>query len=272
MAMREQLLDGGVALVEASRRRARSRGPGRGSAGSCRWSRWRSRRSGRGTRRRDSALDGISHIMTTSRPFSPRRRPFSAEQVDDALGLGDGAHERDHDLDVGQAHLVADEPHRLALHREAVGEAAVEVPRGAAEADHRVLFVRLVALAAEQAGVLVRLEVATCARSPARARRRRRSSRRPRRRAGRRSRAGRRTRRCAPRSRPCSVRARWSSSSSSALGWMPICRLMMNSSRARPTPWLGSWENVERLLRHADVHHDLDRDLGHAGRARSPRR
>ena len=25
---------------------------------------------------------------------------------------------------------------------------------------------------------------------------------------------------------------------------MPICRLMMNSSRARPTPWLGSRENA----------------------------
>ena len=32
-----------------------------------------------------------------------------------------------------------------------------------------------------------------------------------------------------------------SSRPSSALGWMPICRLMMNSSRARPTPALGSW-------------------------------
>ncbi len=33
-------------------------------------------------------------------------------------------------------------------------------------------------------------------------------------------------------------------SSSSALGWMPICRLMMNSSRASPTPALGSRENA----------------------------
>ena len=40
---------------------------------------------------------------------------------------------------------------------------------------------------------------------------------------------------------------------------MPIWRLMMNSSRARPTPSLGSCANVERLLRVADVHHDLDR-------------
>ncbi len=32
--------------------------------------------------------------------------------------------------------------------------------------------------------------------------------------------------------------------SSSAFGWIPICRLMMNSSRASPTPWCGSRENA----------------------------
>ena len=35
------------------------------------------------------------------------------------------------------------------------------------------------------------------------------------------------------------------SNSSSALGWMPICRLMMNSNRASPTPELGSREKAK---------------------------
>ena len=47
------------------------------------------------------------------------------------------------------------------------------------------------------------------------------------------------------------------SRSSSALGWMPICRLMMNSSRASPTPALRQPGERERLVRGADVHHDL---------------
>ena len=46
--------------------------------------------------------------------------------------------------------------------------------------------------------------------------------------------------RARPGSSPESCPAAWSSS---ALGWMPICRLMMNSSRASPTPWFGSIEN-----------------------------
>ena len=35
----------------------------------------------------------------------------------------------------------------------------------------------------------------------------------------------------------------WSSSSSSARGWIPIWRLMMNSSRASPIPLCGNREN-----------------------------
>ena len=35
------------------------------------------------------------------------------------------------------------------------------------------------------------------------------------------------------------------SKSSRALGWMPICRLMMNSSRASPTPAFGSREKAK---------------------------
>ena len=60
--------------------------------------------------------------------------------------------------------------HSMSKHaRKSVGD----VPGGAAVAEHRVLLVRLVQVAADEVGVLVGLEVATAARSPARARRRR---------------------------------------------------------------------------------------------------
>jgi hypothetical protein len=45
-----------------------------------------------------------------------------AEQLDHPGCFGEGTDERDHDLDVGQGHLVADVPERLALHRETLGE------------------------------------------------------------------------------------------------------------------------------------------------------
>jgi len=48
-----------------------------------------------------------------------------------------------------------------------------------------------------------------------------------------------------------------------ALGWTPISLLMMNSSRARPTPALGKLRETEGELRIADVHRDLDRDPRH---------
>ena len=46
--------------------------------GQRRWSRWRSRRSARGTCPPAAHWEGSSHIMMTLRPCSPRRRPFSA--------------------------------------------------------------------------------------------------------------------------------------------------------------------------------------------------
>ena len=192
------------------------------------------------------------------------------EQVDDALALGDGAHERDHDLDVGQAHLVADELQRLALHREAVGELRPRdtarrrgsrssgSPRAARSARRRARLAYSLDLKSDirtitgcgcegrcdrrdalgdaldeelpRAGVRGDVRLDLC----------------------------------------LEQRAPRSSSSSSALGWMPICRLMMNSSRARPTPVVGQPGELERLLRRADVHHDLDGQLGHRRRARSP--
>ena len=98
--------------------------------------------------------------MTTSRPFSPRRSPFSASRAIGRGGLVDGADERDHDLEIGEAHPVANMTESLALHLEAGTEAGGGVSRGAAPAEHRVLFVGFEEVAAEKAGVLIGLEVA----------------------------------------------------------------------------------------------------------------
>ena len=46
---------------------------------------------------------------------------------------------------------------------------------------------------------------------------------------------------------------------------MPICRLMMNSNRARPTPAFGSRENANAWSG-VPVHHDLHRNVGHLRR------
>mmetsp|Transcript_53285 Transcript_53285/g.125036 ORF Transcript_53285/g.125036 Transcript_53285/m.125036 type:complete len:660 (-) Transcript_53285:2122-4101(-) len=76
-----------------------------------------------------------------------------------ALGLLHGAHKGHHDLDVGQAHVLAHALQGLAFHRERVLELTADVARRATEAQHRVLFIRLVARAADQLAVLVGLEI-----------------------------------------------------------------------------------------------------------------
>ncbi len=81
------------------------------------------------------------------------------QQVDHLLRLAQRAHERHHDLDVGQAHVVAHALHRHAFHLERLGEVVGQVARRAAETQHRVFLVRLVARTADQLLVLVRLEV-----------------------------------------------------------------------------------------------------------------
>ena len=82
-----------------------------------------------------------------------------AQHLDDLAALVQGAHERDHHPDVVQAHLATHAAHGPALQRERLGKAGVDVAAGAAEPDHRVLLVRLVAAAADQVGVFVGLEV-----------------------------------------------------------------------------------------------------------------
>ena len=106
-----------------------------------------------------TAFDGISHIMMTRSPFCSAREALRFEQRDDLRGLAQRAHERDHHLHVGEAHVVANALHRRALEREAIVELRRDVARCAAKSEHRILFVRLVALAADQVRVFVRLEV-----------------------------------------------------------------------------------------------------------------
>ncbi len=81
------------------------------------------------------------------------------QDVDHLLRLAHGAHEGDHHLDVGQPHDIAHPLDRLALEGKAGAEAVGDVARRATKTDHRVLFMGLVATAAHQVGVLVGFEV-----------------------------------------------------------------------------------------------------------------
>ncbi len=101
----------------------------------------------------------LSRESAVPSPPSPRLRPCSASSLRHTLGLAESAHEWHHDLDVGQAHLVAHAPQRLALHRKRFPELGADVARGAAKTEHRVLFLGLVARAADQLAVFVALEI-----------------------------------------------------------------------------------------------------------------
>ncbi len=66
------------------------------------------------------------------------------QQLGDRSRFLERAHERHHHLHVGQAHLVAHALQCAALELEAGAERFIDVARGAAEAEHRILFERLV--------------------------------------------------------------------------------------------------------------------------------
>mmetsp|Transcript_19074 Transcript_19074/g.36714 ORF Transcript_19074/g.36714 Transcript_19074/m.36714 type:complete len:327 (-) Transcript_19074:1929-2909(-) len=85
--------------------------------------------------------------------------PVAFEHVVDLLGHLQRAHEGDHELDVGEPHLLAHLLHGQQLELEALAERLVRVAPRAAEPDHGVLLVRLEQRPAEQRLVLVRLEV-----------------------------------------------------------------------------------------------------------------
>ena len=82
-----------------------------------------------------------------------------AKGLDDGSGLVERAHERDHDFDVVEPHLFPHALHGLAFEREASGEFFRDVARRAAKANHRVLFVGLVARAREKVRIFVGFEV-----------------------------------------------------------------------------------------------------------------
>ena len=104
-------------------------------------------------------LLGISHITYTSRPFSASREAVAVHLRQHVSRLAQRPAERDHDLHVGQPHVLPHPPHRRALEREALAVARVVVAGGAAEAEHRILLDGLEGRAAEQPRVLVGLEV-----------------------------------------------------------------------------------------------------------------
>ena len=165
---------------------------------------------------------------------------MAGHRLEHAARLVQAAAERHHHLQVGQAHHVAHPLERLALEREAFGIGRVDVARRAAEADHRVLLVRLEHATAQQRGVLVALEVrqahdhrpriegrgdgADALGQPLDEVARRRPRSRP---------TG-----PAPAHAPSSSTMR--SGCSTAIGCTLMCSLMTNSMRARPTPSQGS--------------------------------
>ena len=79
--------------------------------------------------------------------------------VEDLLRLVDAAHEREHQHDVGEPHLLSYTLHRFALEREPLGVGGMGVTGRAAKAEHRVVLARLEVGPADQARVLVGLEV-----------------------------------------------------------------------------------------------------------------
>jgi hypothetical protein len=87
------------------------------------------------------------------------RESVLRQQRDHLLGLSDRADKGDHDLDIGQSHVVAHALDRTALELEAIVELRRDIARGAAESEHRIFLVRLVARAADQVRVFVGLEV-----------------------------------------------------------------------------------------------------------------
>src|SRR5438034_1095649 len=89
----------------------------------------------------------------------PALQAVHGEQLDHLGALLERAHERHHDLDIDEADLVSHAAHRLAFHVEAMAERLRDITRGAAESEHRILLVGLVARAAGQFLVFVRLEI-----------------------------------------------------------------------------------------------------------------
>ena len=94
-----------------------------------------------------------------AKPVTAALEPLFLQKRDHHLRFLERAHERDHQLDVREAHRLANALHRGAFEGEAIVEFLRNVTSRAAEPDHRILLVRFIALAAHQVRILVRFEV-----------------------------------------------------------------------------------------------------------------
>lgn len=100
----------------------------------------------------------LAHHHHPQAPFAPLQA-ILRQDGEGGIGVIQGAHEGQHHLDVGQAHVLTHPPHRPALELEGAPEHWVGVAPGTTEAQHGVFLLRLVVPTADQVGVFVRLEV-----------------------------------------------------------------------------------------------------------------
>src|SRR6187455_219854 len=82
--------------------------------------------------------DHLEAVLTTA-------KSMFFQEAHHACAFRESPYERNHDLDVCQAHGVAYVLQRLTLHGKAISEIGGEITCCAAVPDHRVLFVWLVA-------------------------------------------------------------------------------------------------------------------------------
>lgn len=106
-----------------------------------------------------AAVRCVSHRLGRGVRAVAAAQPVALHQLNDALQLRLRAHEGQHQLDVAQAEHVSRARHGCAFQPERRLEAGRVVPAGASEAEHGVLLLRLIGVAAEQLAVLVGLEV-----------------------------------------------------------------------------------------------------------------
>ena len=100
----------------------------------------------------------LTHHDDAQAIFATLEAVFS-QQVDHLARFTQRAHERHHDFNVGQTHLIAYTLKGAAFQLEAIAEVFADVTRSTTEAQHRVFFFRLVQLAADQVRVFVGLKV-----------------------------------------------------------------------------------------------------------------
>ena len=106
----------------------------------------------------DDIVGDLAHGVD-EQPVLTALQPQRRHQRQDRFGLLDAPDEREHQNDIGEAHLAANPSHGLALQDEPLSVRGVGVAGCPPEADHRIVLCRLEVRSAQQAGVLVGLEV-----------------------------------------------------------------------------------------------------------------